>query len=318
MLQEVGLSLGESTAASGGSSSAEGGPQKPDSLEEQQDLGRQAQKAGFTVGAVVAEKKAEEQDLWRIEAIDAEKVKLGLLSDGRVTVMQNLATTHLLQDWRLHKGKATSLLSGYSAENPCSPLTSSSWLTEAVRGAVALAFKAQLLQHNPAGDLELLQNPFAVKVTRRFAKGELVLVAASQRVEKAKTTGLSSAMAVGVGSFPVPEPCHFQVTPHFVAPLDSKGNPAKNPWVAPFWLVETVKKDAECNMELKFFQTPVADLIIHVPALVNKAALKEGDKLYWCRDASQRVPQDTPPKASAKAGGQAAAKAPAAKRAKAA
>ena len=175
-----------------------------------------------------------------------------------------------------------------------------------------------MLKH-PTGDLELLQNPLGVKVTRGFAKGELVLVAASQRVEKAKATGLSSATALGVGSFPVPEPCHFQVSPHFVAPLDSKGNPAKNPWVAPFWLVEAVKKDAEFNMELKFFQTPVSDLAVHVPALVNKVALQQGDKLYWCRDASQRVPKaaSTAPKAdSANAGGQAAAKASATKRAK--
>lgn len=296
-------------ASSASATAVAASSRQPDTLAEQQDLGRQAQKAGFMVGASVSEKKAEAMDLYQVLSIDHTEAKLGLLQDGRVLEEKTLPTTALLENWRLHKGKVTAPLQGWDpAVNPCSPLCSGPWLSELTKGAIGLALKKQWVElQTPLADLELLQNPPAVKVSQAFAKGGLTLVGASQRVEKGRAAALTSPAAVGVGSFEVPDKALYQVSPHFVGPHDSKGNPAKHPWVVPFWSVEIVKNAGEGNMELQFVATSIAELVVQVPVLVNKVALKPGDHLYWHRDGAKRIPASKAVVAASKAAGKAAA-----------
>lgn len=306
--------LGAAAPGEGSSASAQqpsGATVKPETVADLQDLGLQARKVGFTEGAVVASKKAEALVLHRIVAIDADNVQLGELSDGQVVRETSLATTELLESWRLHKGKVTSALPGWDpAGGASSPLQSASWAADVVKGAVALAFQQRLAEHSEAdAHLEILINPTAVKVKAAMPKGTLVLVGASPKVDKAKPSGLSSGAAVGVGCFALPGApagVHFQVVSHFVPPLTPNGEPSKQPWVVPFWCVTLVADSGSANMELAFFQTTIGDFEVFVPYLVNKTALQAGDRLSWWKDGAKR----TPPKPKAIAAKASAAKRP--------
>ena len=223
--------------------------------------------------------------VYRLIEYQDEEVKLTLMQDGHDGASMQVPVPEFLEGWRLHKGKVTSLLSGWDPEvNQGSPAQSAAWAVDAVRGAVTLALRAKHAEHEACvGGLELLQHPSAVKVRRPFAAGELVLVAASQRVERVRETGVPAA-AFPVGTFDVlGAQCLFVVGSQFVAPVSPAGEQSKSPWVAPFWLCEA-STGPQCNMEVRFVPHEVAQYKIMVPTLVNRIAVAAGDRLVWDKD----------------------------------
>ena len=73
------------------------------------------------------------------------------------------------------------------------------------------------------------------------------------------------------------------MTPQHTPPLNAKGEVNNNAWVAPFWLVETLEEQDDCNMVLKYKLHKIDEVEFFVPVLVNKASLQAGDVLTWCK-----------------------------------
>ena len=150
-----------------------------ESVEQQKDPVFQAGKLGFVIGAMVSPKKGEE--IWQIigtHVVDGEKsfelqqVVNGELTNDKLQVAADAIVVH----WRVRKFKLTAPLSGWDpASNVLgSPLCSASWASDCVKGAIALALRLALEQHSGLlKDLEVLQNPFGVRVKRTFAPGFL-------------------------------------------------------------------------------------------------------------------------------------------------
>lgn len=274
-------------APEGGSASS--GPKPietalPETVAELQSMKHQTQKLGFIPDAFVTSKQAKEAQVWQIQSVDDDKVELRLMVDGHKTESQSVGLDNFVQDWRLHKGKVSCLLPQWDATaNPCCPLASSTWATDAIKGAIAIGLRLQFETHKECiKSLELLQNPAGVKVLHPIPKGSLVLVAASQRIDKAKSTTSVPANAFVVGSFAMPEgSAVFTVSPHFVPPVSGTGEANKGGWVAPFWLVESAGASATANMELRFEAVEVGPFRVNVPVLVNTNALAKGARLVW-------------------------------------
>ena len=181
--------------------------------------------------------------------------------------------TRLLKQYRVHKGKITELLPGWDTTNPWTPMSSSVWRFELAKSAVVIAMQTvygkhqQHLQH-----LELLQSPTNVKVTAAFKVGQLILPAATMRLEsKAGKNTLSVGLDV-------------HMAPHFGKFMDAEGVINKNCWVVPFWLVDD-KSDTP-NMQLRHEHCDIHGKKVHVPMLVNNKALKAGDSVGWMKKSA--------------------------------
>ena len=243
----------------------------PESIDQMKDKVFQASKLGFKQDTHVSEKKADEVTIWKIKSIVADAATLVQMADGEEGCQKDVPFETLLHNWRVHKGKVTESLPGWNFDTkPCSPLDSKSWEMDAAKGAVALVMRdayqkhAGLIQH-----LQILVNPTTLKTTKAFKVGELKLVGVSSRIDRKASTGSVNLGKVGDSE--------LHAAPHFVAPLDNKGEANKNAWVAPFWLVPAADRDA--NMVKKSFVGCVNGFSVRVPILQNSVPLKPGDKL---------------------------------------
>ena len=155
-------------------------------------------------------------------------------------------------------------------------------MLESARGAVALALQAEWKAHaEHLSHLVLYTNPASVRVSREYKAGKLTLVAASQRIDKKQPTELGRTF-FKLGMFKLGDDgdCPLYMGSHFVPPANAKGEPNKNPWVAPAWWVTDSEESP--NMVVKCVTHTVHDLVgVNIPVMVNKVVLKEGDTLTW-------------------------------------
>lgn len=264
----------------------------PDTVEQMQDPIYQAKKLGFAGGAFVVEKNAHALCVWKIMDIQPDRrVTLLKQEEGRDTDRQEVDIEALLSAWRLHKGKVTTALKGWSFEgNPCSPMTSPSWHNEMAKGAIAIAMHEVFGQYQEMNKkIELLQNPSQVMAKEAVAKGDLVLVAASQRVERQKAAG-GSALPVLRCALPGGEIATFAASPHYVPPFSPAGEPNKAAWVAPFWSVTGADSAKTANMQLSYHEVPVGNLHVGVPLLINCKPLAAGSMLSWHKATKVELP----------------------------
>lgn len=213
-----------------------------------------ASQVGYAPGVIVAAKKSSSTEIWKILKLTDDQTVLTLLVDGDGTTEQTLPTAELLEQWRVHKGKITSPLYLWNAADLTgSPAQSPAWAADGVKGAVALALRAAYVDHESVVQgLQVLQHPNGVKATTKFPKGKLILVAASQRVERCKSTTTVGSNAFSVGVFDVAGThAMFQVCHHFVPPVVGRDSKQQAAWVAPFWLVES-GEDSAVNMEVVY------------------------------------------------------------------
>ena len=243
----------------------------PDTIEQMKDKVHQVQKLGFKKDGYISPKGSDELQIWKIVSITMDGVECIRMEVGEETSKQHITLGEMLKKWRIHKGKVTAKLAGWSYDNClCSPLSSKLWQMEVARGAVAMALRAEYQRHESViKELCLLQNPSGVKVNKAFKVGELSLVAATQRIERKQGT---SGLAVGRFCIGDATDAILYVTPHFVPPLDGKAVPNKTPWVAPFWLVNT-SEDDDFNMDLVFAKKVIEECTVYVPILRNEVAL---------------------------------------------
>ena len=288
-----------------------------ETVQQQHDPVRQARKIGYEVDAYVSPKEGEgvwqitkitnENDVDLVQRVAGAMGAVGNLGahweilivkrvsqsrfpavraaanrthrgENRGTLKVTLAT--LIADWKPYKGKVQAVLALWDpAKRTQGPLQSTHWATEVARGAVSVALHQKTVEYDfMVADLELLQNPGAVKVTRAFKKGELKLVPSTTRVEKA-TAGVK---ALDLGDIDVDgHIVNLQLKQKFDPPLDAKGEKSKQPWVVPFWLV-TPAGDEEGNMIMTYETCKVAaGFHINVPIMTNSVKLAAGALLIF-------------------------------------
>lgn len=272
----VGYGSGPSDAQS--TSGAAASSWAPDTVLQLQSPAFQAAKIGFEVEAWVAPKQSDGKVvLWQISTINDEKGVELTMHGGEVT--KNLSVQELIQEWRVHKGKVTTEMPGYSVD-VCSPLASESWAMDCIKGAVAIALKAEYEKHEQVAEhLRIMINPYMVYAKKDFAPGKLVLPAASQKVDKK-----SAAHSIGLGSYEVSQSKRFELflLQQISAPISKDGKPNKLPWVSAFWAVRCVDQPKQANMKLEYIAVQVLNVTVQVPYLENKCAIAADDELTWC------------------------------------
>ena len=133
----------------------------PESLDQMKSKSFQAAKLGFVAGAVIA-LKAKQLQLFTITSLtDAEaKVK----DEGGNEV--NIAMGDFLDQYRLHKGKVTDVLPGWSpGDHSFWCHTSEAWGIDVVKGCIGYALRATYAKHLQSLKLiQLLIKPTSVKL----------------------------------------------------------------------------------------------------------------------------------------------------------
>ena len=283
---------GTKPAASAATSSDSAAPQ---TIAQMKSLKFQASQFGFVENAMVSIKKSDAKDesIWKISEISDVEVKLVAQehgSDG--SVMKTMETHTFLKDWKINKAKQTYKLQAWGP-NKNTPMQCFAWLLDGAKGAAALAMQkvwtqhAHLLEH-----VDIWACPTSVQVTQDFKAGDFVLVAASQRVDRAEP---SKGVYFQLCEFQLPGsgPSKLFLSSHFVAPFNYAGAEAKAPWVVPFWCVVSSSADQEraaaelgnkplkANMALKNVEVSMGNLVVNVPTLQNNIFNKAGATLYW-------------------------------------
>ena len=267
-----------------------------ETVEEMKSLLHQVGKLGYSVDATLARKESAEMCFFRVMSMDDETVTMVEMCEGHDGPAHDVPLADLMDQYRVHKGKVTSMLKGWGPEsNPCSPTSSAAFALEVSKAAVCLAMKTCYAKHEcHVKHLQLLQHPTTVKVKQAFKNGELILPAASMKIEK--KAGKAS-LDVGLNLF---------AAPHFAQPLEKSGEPNKSAWVVPFWLVD---ESSEPNMQMRHEEVDVMGMTVFVPVLVNKGPLKSGATLTWDKNAVPSIRSDKKGVASSKTADKAAKKA---------
>ena len=285
LIQKSGLELGSlsSQAASSGtpsqSNAAASGRQSQtlETVDQMKDQLFQAAKMGWKVGAYVQPKDHESISTWKISAFEGSIATLVERVGGHDGGEIKVELPELMKKYRVHKGKVTELLEGWSfTTNLCSPLSSAAWKYDIVKSSIHIAIYEQYKLHeHHVEHLEVLQHPLTVKVKAAFKAKTLRLVAASCRLDRKSTKD-----SICVGNFDLIE-SEVHMNSHFVSPMVKDGEAAKSPWVCPFWAVTTCKDNG--NMDLINEKVNVHGIDVLVPILINTSDLKPNTELTWVK-----------------------------------
>ncbi len=243
----------------------------PDTVEQMRDLKFQAAKVGFVQGCMISQKGAKESDIWYVMEIggDATIRQHSLPEEDAEPEIRKVEIDELMSKWRLHKGKITQPLPGWSPA--VAPHHSDAWTAEAVKGAISIAVRSQSIKYqDTAKHLKIFINPFMVMLT----KGFMAVSPHRRRFVASRKT------AAG-------EEKHYYLLKHFVLPIDSKGELNKLAWVAHFWLVKHVEAPGDANMEVQ-----INGITVQVPSLVNKHDMKADTELSVLKWTDGSMPTD--------------------------
>ena len=259
----------------------------PETIEQLKSLTFQAAKLGFVPGAAVLLKHGD-GTLCRIKTVSD---RSGVEFEG--DVFSNQPVQELLAKFKIHKGKVEEQLPGYTDDHTAH--MSPAWGLDIARGIVGLAVRTEFAKHTQClAFIELLVNPSTVKAVAAVPKGELVIVAASARID-VKRPSSSSVGWVSLGEYELVENgsnTQLYMLHHFVPPVGKNGEPNKLPFVSPFWHVRNVDQAKEATMSLTWRSVNVAGVDCHVPVLTNRRDFKVGDELTWHR-VDSAVPEGT-------------------------
>ena len=250
--------------------------EKLETIEQMQSMVYQAQQNhGFCIGTMVVDKEANGPEIWKLCSYDGDVVVLKLQDMGRDGGEKRVSVADLMAKWRRHKGVVTTLMPGWSPA--CTPMNSSVWRFECVKGAVLIAMKTVFAMLEPSHThLDLFCNPAMARCKSTLQTGDLMLAPATMRIDRKDSPG-----AMCVGKFIVdaqPEPVF--IAPQCQLPIGKDGQPNKNPWVAQFLQLRDAPK-SKCTMQPKVFLQQVGDMEIRVPVLVNSKPLAIDDEVTW-------------------------------------
>ena len=236
---------------------------KPESLAEQSSSVLQLAKHGYTEGAFVVSKEAEEVKVYELVALS--EINAVLLERGLVLSRKpdslTLSLHELAETWKPFKGKVTCPVKDWTPKSAY-PFTSEEFSWEATKGKVMSAMiKAHQTRTAGIEHLSLMQNPNLVLCKTEAKKDELCLVASSTSVSRKY-----ASTSISLGQLQLPgSPHSFKV----YLPKDSvQFKKEELTWVSPFWMVQ---QEAESpNLVMQFQQVVIDDVKIPIPMLVNK------------------------------------------------
>ena len=257
-------------------------PPKGETVDQLKDPKHLAAKKGFVKGACVV-RKLKQHGLFIIEDVTPTNVVLKL-HEGETTESVEYST--LLEGWKTYARKISQEVSCDAAS--CSPTKSMDWAMTAIKGAIAIAVRESLEQHEgPAfAKVSVFENPTQVRARVDIAKGELKLVAASARVDKK-----GSILSCCIGQFAMPSGQHdLYIAPQVALPETRDGDVNAYPWVSHFWMVQQHDTLKDCNMELHWEERSIAKYVVYVPILVNKRGVKAGEVLKRPRTEGAAMP----------------------------
>lgn len=261
----------------------------PPSIVQMKSLKFQAEKLGFVEGASASLQKSEEVHLYRIDSISDEKAVLIEQKLGEDGVILEVKTDVLVSEWRVHKGKVQCMLKGWPSSG--SPLSSQPFLFDIVKGCIFEGIRREYEKHAEVlAKVKVLQNPPMVVAMQDFGPDSLILVAAAPRVDQKESTGGISMGHYNIGNTRT----ELFLPSHFVAPFTSSDEPAKAPWVSPFWIVQ--RASSGCNLTLNRVVRKVIDCTVTVPILQNKEFIAKGTVLVADMQAKEADVAEQPPK----------------------
>ena len=246
----------------------------PDTVDQLQSLAHQVSKIGFVKDAWVAKKDSASVCLWQLALVEDSGVEM--VEHGTGT-FQSITIQSLMSEWRVHKGKVTLDMPGWTGSDSSNPLSSESWGFDVSKGAISLAIRAEFEKHVEHTDnLRLTINPYMVYSKVDIEPGQLKLVAASSRIDRK-----SAPNVIGLGTYKLTEEksAELFLSPQHVTPQNKDGEPNKAPWVAPFWVVRHVDNAKQANLKLDYVVVNVFDIDVNVPFYTNTKAVKGGDEL---------------------------------------
>ena len=109
-----------------------------ESTEQMKAMEFQAKKPGFVVGSHIVNKQAEQAEVWQLTTADADGAIVNKLVDGHVADTKTVNWTDIIENWKVHKGKVTAIVDIDAG----SPLASSSWELDCIKGAIAIALRS--------------------------------------------------------------------------------------------------------------------------------------------------------------------------------
>ena len=255
--------------SAGAAASSSGDTVQSETIADLKNKKRIAEKAGFSVGTNVINKKS--KDKLTITEMRDDAVVMQVY-ESALTATVDYKT--LLDGFRENKSKLCAPAEACTFE-ASSPSLSADWILTGIKGAVALAMQ-QKLSEAEAGAYSLctpFENPIGLRATADIDKGALRLVCATQRIDRKESTG-----CISVGSFRVGEQSiTMYASQQLVLPLNKDGDEVKNPWLSHFWCVEKVASGH--NLELVWEQFDVLQHTVFVPILTNPKKIKQGETL---------------------------------------
>ena len=244
----------------------------------------QAEKLGFCTSALIAKRKSELAEVWRIIDIAEDSVVVGLLDKGSIAKQCTITMRELMEDWRLHKGTVTTMLTGWAPGKGC-PLTSKVWLYDICKGQINVALQRVYQARTDINAyIQIMQKPNSVMVTKEFDIGEVQLAAASLNIAKKPASSSCYLGDFNIGGDP--EPLYLNY--HFAGIKTDKGDDNKSPWVCPFWMCSGSSDDEACNCELKYEKVSVFGQSVFVPIIVNTKKLAINDLLTWNKSSASK------------------------------
>ena len=201
----------------------------------------------------------------------------------------------IVSDWKVYKGKAPAKLQGWNMGCP-SPLDSKSWAWEALRGAVLFAMRLHYAEHKD-GDSKVTpwENPRMLRSAEACGVGELVLPAASLRIERKSH---SDAVSLGIYALGDDDNVELFMHPSITNPFDKDGKKSPAPWICPFWWVSITNIEDEANMKMELKAYKIGDLTVNMPMVRNHKEIEDNVPLLCLAEAAAPA---SAPAAAAKA-----------------
>ena len=112
----------------------------PDTVDQLQSLAHQVSKIGFVKDAWVSKKDSASVCLWKLALVEDSGVEM--VEHGTGT-FQSITIQSLMSEWRVHKGKVTLDMPGWTGSDSSNPLSSESWGFDVSKGAISLAIRAE-------------------------------------------------------------------------------------------------------------------------------------------------------------------------------
>ena len=126
--------------------------------------------------------------------------------------------------------------------------------------------------------------PLVAVAKNGYAKNEIIMSAASQRIDSKSTAGsfcLGNFMVGGTET-------DMHISPQICTPTGNDGSENKCPWLCAFWVVAANSTDVveEGNMALMPQVVKVGGCNVSVPTFTNYRKVRSGETLRWCKMAS--------------------------------